>query len=423
MSDKKQRDVFQRSRWRIIAVLMAVFLFLFGGTLAAVYIVSYRELYQQNQDMLDIYIEQYWENGNPSERSGAPERPAKDNDVSQDNTRFLLASFYSVAFDTNGNAFSVDLGSGTLYTESQLIASSEKLLQSSDNHGTSEQFVYSISQEDGYTLVVLMDNTLASDSFTTLFRNILLLGTIMVLLLFFCVVALARWIIRPLEENDRMQRQFISDAGHELKTPVSVIHANTELLGREIGENKWLENIRSENNRMERLVRQLLTLVRTERETLQMEPVDLSRVTLGGALPFESIAFESGLRMEFHIEDGIVVWGNADYLGQLIAILTDNALSHSSKEGVISISLHKQNKSDAVLRISNPGFIPEEQREQIFARFFKSDQTRSDSSHYGLGLSIAKNIVREHGGTIDISCQNNTVTFSVRLSLCKRKSC
>ncbi len=476
MNKKYRKSVFQRSRRQIIAVVMAVFLFLFIATLAMIYTLSYRELYQENQDMMESYVEQYRENGNPSAvrnseseqedstdetppvQSDLPEQgdlseqedlPGQDNQTEQDElpaegglpgqdgspaednlpgqnelpdenslpshdaARYLLSSFYSVAFEESGSVSSVDTGSGTLYTEDQLSEVAEDLLDIGQKQGTYGNFIYCIDTEKSYTLVVLMDNTLISDSFTTLFRNTLLLGAVMVVILFVCSIALSRWIIRPLEESDRRQRQFISDAGHELKTPVSVVEANAELLEREIGSSKWLDNIRFESSRMAGLVSELLSLLRTERETPPMETLDFGRLVLGGVLPFESIAFDQGRELDCQIADDVTVCGNVSQLNQLVSILVDNALSHSTGEGRITITL-SQDKNGAVFTVSNPGFIPEQERVEIFSRFFRGDATRNDAGHYGLGLTIAKNIVTEHRGNIQVSCADGQVSFSVR---------
>ncbi|MCD8051446.1 MAG: HAMP domain-containing histidine kinase [Clostridiales bacterium] len=420
MGNRRQNSAFQRSRRQIVAVVMAAFLLLFVVTLAMIYGLSYRELYQENLDMLEMYVEQYRENGNPSQiqpTNRLPQggdRPEQDGLPDRDSTRYLLSTFYSVAFDEDEQPFSVDLGSGTLYTESQLSEVAEHLLDAGRSQGTYGNFVYCIDQEDSYTLVTLMDNTLVSDSFTTLFRNALLLGAGMVAVLFLCATALARWIIRPLEESDRRQRQFLSDAGHELKTPVAVVEANAELLEREIGDNKWLRNIRSESGRMAGLVSELLDLVRTEREPPQMELLDLSRLVLGGVLPFESVAFELGRELDCQIEEAIPIQGNSGQLSQLVSILMDNALSHSAGPGNITVQLH-QERTAAILTVSNPGFIPEQDRAEIFTRFFRSDANRGGTEHYGLGLTIAKNIVATHQGDIQVACTNGRVLFSVRL--------
>ena len=161
-------------------------------------------------------------------------------------------------------------------------------------------------------------------------------------LFFFLSVFLARKIVNPLEESYQKQKQFISDAGHELKTPVSVVSANAELLSREIGDNQWLQNIQYENERMGMLVGQLLDLARTENVTPQMEHIDFSRLVAGESLPFESVAFEKGLTLNTNITSNIGVIGNSTQLKQLVSILLDNAIRHSKDQGEVWLTLTKE---------------------------------------------------------------------------------
>ena len=211
------------------------------------------------------------------------------------------------------------------------------------------------------------------------------------------------------------QKQFISDAGHELKTPVAVIGANVEMLSREIGKNEWLANIRYENERMGFLVKQLLDLSRAENREALMERVDLSRTVTGETLAFESLAFDHGKTIQSDIEEGICISGNQEQLAQLTSILLDNALRHSKgNEICISLKLHGH---AAVLDVINEGDeIPPEKLEHLFDRFYRIDEARnSEGQHYGLGLSIAKAVTEKHRGSIIVSCRDGKVRFEVSL--------
>lgn len=418
MKYKKRKNTFRRSRRKIIIVLMGSFLLLFASTLTAIYLTSYYELYQESQSMLAKYETLYQKNGNPEENSAKDlELPPWKVDSPEINMRFILSSFYAVELDPYGNLVSIDTGNHNLYSKETLTDIGQKLATQKSEEGVSGNFIYRIIQINENTLVTLMDNTLWSDSFTTLFHNAFLIGSVVTVILFFCSILVSGWIIRPLEENDRKQKQFISDASHELKTPVSVVNANAELLAREIGKNQWLENIRYENNRMADLINQLLTLARTEHNGTTFETVDLSRIVTGELLPFESTAFEQGFQIESNLQDSIYITGNQMQLTQMISILIDNAIAHSCHPGIITVSL-KQNKGICTLSVTNPGFIPEAEREQIFSRFSRRETERSSrGNHYGLGLAIVKNIVENHRGRIMVSCENNSITFSVLLPM------
>ena len=268
---------------------------------------------------------------------------------------------------------------------------------------------------DYYDIVVFLDNAVIEDSVKILLRNVLIVGSAAIVVLFFLSLRLSKRIIQPLEDNDKQQRQFISDASHELKTPVAVIDANAELLARELGDNEWLSNIRYENDRMGELVKQLLDLSRAESAELPAETVDLSRVVTGEELAFESLAFDQGKTILSEIGEDIHVTGSETQLAQLVSVLLDNAVRHSAGKE-IGLSLRREGH-EAVLEVVNEGEeIPPEKKAHLFDRFYRADEARTDEGqHYGLGLAIAKAVAEKHGGSIGVSCADGKVTFSVTL--------
>ena len=400
--------MFKKSRIKIVASIMFILALLHIGTLGVIYITSYMDVYHKNQGMLERYAEEY--PGGNVQKPPPGKMPPEPNNT---DNRFNLSTFYSVAIDKSGNVFRVDKGENSLFSDEYLTEIAEEYVDGGKLRGTSGNFVYLIEEKESYTLVALMDNTLVSDSITTLFRYTLLFGSCVIVILFFLSQYLAKRIVQPLEESYQKQKQFISDAGHELKTPISVVNANSEMLSREIADNKWLANIQYENSRMASLVNQLLELARTENVSANMSKVDFSRLVVGGTLPFESIVFDRGFTLNYSVEEGITVYGNGDQLGQLVSILLDNALEHSIDGGTISISLQRERNS-AILSVSNLGEpIPEEQRTLIFERFYRADISRTGgANHYGLGLAIAKAIVTAHRGKIAVTCNDNITEFS-----------
>ena len=328
---------------------------------------------------------------------------------------YELSTFYSVAIGEDGTILKTDTGDKDVYEEAELISIAENVLAGGKDSGRTGNLTYIISRRPNYTLVAFMDNTVSESSLATLLHNVLIIGSGAILIMFFVSLFLSKRIIRPLEENDRRQKQFISDASHELKTPVAVIGTNAEMLEREIGGNEWLGNIRYENERMGELVKQLLDLSRAESGETPTEQVDLSRTVTGEILAFESIAFEKGKQIESEIEEGITVQGNRTQLAQLTSVLTDNAIRHSTGEK-IGISLQREGH-EAILRTENEGNeIPPEQLEHLFDRFYRVDEARnSEGQHYGLGLSIAKAVAERHGGSIRAESRDGRVRFTVRI--------
>lgn len=358
----------------------------------------------------------------PSSHINPGEGPKPDSGAPRfENTpAFQLSTFYSVAIAKTGEILSISNPKTAVYDNAFLEESARKILENGKTTGTWHNLIYRMADKGQYTLVAFMDNTIMQESMTTLFRYTLIFGGFAILALFFLAVYLARKIVEPLEESYQKQKQFISDAGHELKTPVAVVSANVELLSREIGKNPWLSNIRYENERMGTLIRQLLDLARTEQMVSPMEPLDFSYLVEGETLPFESVAFEKGLSLTCAFPGPLLVYGNSSQLKQLTAILLDNAIRHCTPGKDVRLIL-KSERGLAVLSLVNDGSeIPLSQQEQIFDRFYRADPARTEETgHYGLGLAIAKAIVKVHKGTIGVQCTGGKVAFTVQLPLLK----
>ena len=407
--------MFKKSRKKIVAAIMSILTLLWVGTLCVIYISSYFEVTTTNREMLKEHAEQFMLE-KPMGGAFDPMKPFPDRGPHFDTNQFKLSTFYSVAISYDNKVIEIRNDDAVVYTDAELENAARQVLEKSDTNGVIDNLVYYRMDKGSYTLVSFMDNTIIRESMNTLFRYTLIFGGIAIIALYFLAAYLANKIVTPLEESYKKQKQFISDAGHELKTPVSVVSANAELLSREIGDNQWLANIQYENERMGKLVGQLLELARTENVTPQMEYLDLSRLVAGGVLPFESVAFENGLTLNSQIADGIISLGNSTQLSQLVSILVDNAIRHSQNGKEVLISL-THTRSNAVLSVINDGEpIPQEQMTQLFERFYRADEARNgEDKHYGLGLAIAKAIVEAHHGKIEVFCSDGKVCFTARL--------
>lgn len=224
-----------------------------------------------------------------------------------------------------------------------------------------------------------------------------------------------RWMLGPIEASMKKQKQFIADASHELKTPVSVILANAEVMEHDPSA-RWLSNIEEEAHRMNALITSLLDLTRAEEHQPDLQRVDFSRLVQKQCVIMEAMLFEKHLELKEAVEEGIFVQAEPAALQQLCAILLDNASEHSS--GLVEVRLFRQKRS-AVLQVMNSGRpIPPEEREKIFERFYRSDLSRNRSTgRYGLGLAIARSIVERFHGTIQAGCQDGLTVFTATLRL------
>ena len=230
---------------------------------------------------------------------------------------------------------------------------------------------------------------------------------------------ISRWLTQPIEDMISSEKKFISNASHELKTPLAVIRANTQLLQKEISaDNKHLEYIHQETERMIVLVNKMLTLVRLDTAQNQAQP---KRFRVDEALydiiyPMESVAYEKKIRMTVDIQEEMYIDGIEDQIQNLLSILLNNAISYTPEYGEIVIRAYIQAKK-FYLKVSNSGDpIPEEIRDRLFERFFRADEAREDNGHYGLGLSIASSIAANHGGRIRVDYEDHKNVFSVVLN-------
>ncbi len=243
--------------------------------------------------------------------------------------------------------------------------------------------------------------------------------------------ALSKAIVAPVEENMQMQKRFVADASHELKTPLTVIDANAAVLEQSIGQNKWLDYIKEQTGRMSGLVNELLQLSNLEEakgaETpRQRERYDAAEAVMAAALPFESVAFERGVTLETDTPDALEALGDRKDLEQLAAILIDNAVKHSPAGGTVEVSLAKsaarRGRREApalTLRVANAGdAIPPEALPHIFDRFYRVDESRAHKDNsYGLGLAIAKGLAEKNGGSIAVTSQDGRTEFTLLLPM------
>ena len=422
MAKELGNRLFKVSQNKITATIMGLLTLILLGTLLTISLTTYSAVYRNNQRILEVFLDDYI-NGN-----GPKEAPKDAMGTPEDRIATEAAVMYLVEFSSDGSAVGIMNDVKPVMSDEALKNLAAQLMTGGKRRGISGRMIYRIASDEssGRSYVAMMDNTLIDGSMKTLIMNTIVFGAVALIILFFVSLKASKEIMKPVEDTYQKQKQFISDAGHELKTPISTVGANAEILQREIGNNRWLDNILYENRRMKELVTGLLDLSRTENMEAVHTDVDLSRIVTGGILPFDSVAFERGLLLESEIEQDIHVEGDPNQLGQLVATLLDNAVSHAEKTqnanesaGKILVTLNAEDKC-AVLKVSNPGKeIPAEERNRIFERFYRTDSSRELNGHYGLGLAIAKAVVTAHDGEISVECDKGITTFIVRIPILK----
>lgn len=269
--------------------------------------------------------------------------------------------------------------------------------------------------------IAFTDSTLEQQTLRALVRTCLGFGLVALALLLVCCYLLSGLITRPVEKAWNTQQRFLSDASHELKTPLTVILASGDLLDEHTPDDSaaqpYVDNVRSESRRMKALVEQMLTLSRAEnpQRLTEFAPVDLSDLVMDAALRFEPVAYEAGHALHYHIQEGVTLRGDEQQLQQLLGILLDNAIKYAGNGCGIDLRLYRQEKQ-SVLEVENGGEpIPPQKLSHLFERFYRVDNSRSAHGGFGLGLSIAQAIVQEHGGTIRCHSDVRSTRFTVTL--------
>lgn len=256
-----------------------------------------------------------------------------------------------------------------------------------------------------------------------LVRNSVIIGLIGYAVFFLISLLLAKWVTKPVKKAWDEQKQFIADASHELKTPLTIIMTNAEMLNdkscSETERNGFVKNILSTSKRMRGLVESLLELARLDNNKAQiiLADVDLSKLINDSILPFEPLFYENDMEISADIENNISVQGDKDKLRQVINILLDNALKYSDTADKVVVKLRRQS-SESILSVSSPGIaLTNEECRNIFKRFYRMDKARNDGQSYGLGLSIADSIIKEHNGKIWAESSGGYNAFFVSLPL------
>ena len=394
-------------RWKVVATNMLLISLVLLAVFAAVVLISranYRESVQQQ-------LYQALESGDYGSRQpGAEGIPC-----------FVAEVYASGMARVAGNSY-YDLSD-----QSQLAAIVTEALAQEEDTGLLADFHLRYLRKTGYTstLIAFTDTTLESTTMRSMAAVCSLAGSAALLVLFLCSYLLAGVVTRPVGAAWAQQEQFLSDASHELKTPLTVILSSAELLNQSALPEQavYIDNIREESRRMKLLVEDMLTLSRAQRSagSLPEQTADLSEAAMTAALRFEPVAFEAGKRLEYDIAPELPVRGDGGKLGQALAALLDNAVKYSASGTDIRLTAEKQGRF-AVVAVADSGpDIPADKLPHIFDRFYRADEARTDGDSFGLGLPIAKAIIDAHRGTLRCESGGGVTRFIITLPLAAGK--
>ena len=430
----------------LAAAIAAVFLVLLV-LIGAINLLNYRSLVSDADGTLQILAENrgafprqmFREQDRPSDmpvppsegNDGPSDLPAPPNEGNLEafggrrggSAELAYQSRFFTAWFSDGGLSRINLDNLASLTEEEASALAESVYALGRERGFADEYRYARTVWEGETMLVFLNCQRELETFRSFLYasvGISLAGTLAVFLL---LLVFSGRIVRPIAESYEKQKRFITDAGHELKTPITIIRADADVLASELdGENEWISDIRRQTNRLAELTSDLIYLSKMEEENaaLQMQDFSLSELVDETAQSFQSLALSKGKRFSSSVAPDLHVVGDEKALAKLVSILLDNAMKYSTEDGTVALRLDQSGKA-ARLTVSNSTPTMEKgSADRLFERFTREDRSRnSESGGFGLGLAIARAVTEAHRGTIRAESADGvslTVTAELPLS-------
>lgn len=304
-------------------------------------------------------------------------------------------------------------------TDKDILNMTKGLQKSGKRFGSIDDYIYVVrTLRSGNVVYIFVNNKEALQNSKQFFIVSIFIFLLSVIVFTIISYYLSRWMIKPSEKAIKNQKIFVANISHDLKTPITIIRANADLIENEVKNKKSIKYIQQETEKLNHLVNEMLTLTRID-NTISKE--NFKNFNFGDSLfdvvlPFESIAYEKGIKFNINIDESTNYFGNETNIQKLAEILIDNAMSYTAKGGIVDVDAYESSKV-ITLSVTNTGEpISDEKKEEIFDRFYRESKSReSTGNHYGLGLSIASTIVKKHNGKISVESKNGKNTFTVIL--------
>ena len=422
MLKKLQRNFIKIAALALLSVILIVI-----ASINGIFLYQCNRLLDNKlEDMLIRHTGNQSESKQPEKKSNIPEQKPKTTTSPFDILPLLHKNMQSssaccvVILDKDYQIQSIRRNMEDSYEEEDLETYLAAIRETRKTHGWYQVFKYRLrtdTEPDGTEriCVAFINASPSLYSIASLLVISLIIGLATFLIILMLIIMASRRAIQPLAESYQKQHQFITDAGHELKTPLTVISAHNELARMTYGDSEWFDGIDRQVQRMNKLIRELITLAKMdEQQKIDFEPFNLSDALYDVMLPFKQVLASHNKTLTYNITDDITLTGNESSIRELISILIDNAGKYCAEQGTVHVELHTLNNK---IRLNITNDFPDAENcdfSSIFDRFYRADKSRKSDGSYGLGLSIAKNIVEVHHGTITAKAAGATkVVFEV----------
>ena len=404
-------------RKKFILVAMLSTMLVLTAIMGVVNFSNYREMLDRADEMTAL-LEQndgkFPEEPSRHEQDDTETPPAKPENDEKDKSRFSVETpfetrYFTVTVDENGEVTDCDLDRIAAVDEETAEEYTQTAQQKNKTTGFQGIYRYRVTETEDGAKYVFLDCRREISNFRTVLVTTISVSLLGLAAVFVLVVIFSRMVFRPVEESIQKQKRFITDASHELKTPLTIIDANIEVMEMESGESQWTKSTRKQIQRLSGLVQQLVTLSRLDEEKGLEEKCEfnLSEAVSECVQPYESLAQTREKNLTLNIEEDITYTGDERSIRQLAGILMDNAVKYSSENGNITLTLKKKGKKIFLEVYNDADDLPQGKLDVLFERFYRLDSSRnSGTGGSGIGLSMAKAIVQAHKGKITAGNKN-----------------
>lgn len=401
----KKNNAISRLRFKLIAVSMAVTLLILGLIVGGINFINFKKVIDNADTTIDYLANNYNTEETrpepPDEEGGGDGFRPFDDGISPE-VKFE-SRYFVVSFDSDGNVASSDTKHVFAVSEEDSIKIAKQIYEGSSDRGFYRNYRYAKISLNGYNAVMCLDvyNGLSSANYFLLVSlSASFIGWITVIII---VLAFSKRIIAPVSKSYEKQKRFISDAGHEIKTPLAIIEADIGVMEINEGENEWLDDIKTQVRRLARLTNDLIHLSKLDegKDSLKFIDFSVSNLAKETVTSFTGLATVNNKKLEANIQPNLTLNGDTESIRELLTILLDNAIKYSTGDGNISIEVKKKNGHIVIEASNSAKNLTKENAEHLFDRFYRADESRnSETGGHGIGLSMAKAIVEAHKGKI-----------------------
>jgi hypothetical protein len=401
----KKNNAISRLRFKLIAVSMAVTLLILGLIVGGINFINFKKVIDNADTTIDYLANNYNTEETrpepPDEEGGGDGFRPFDDGISPE-VKFE-SRYFVVSFDGEGNVASSDTKHVFAVSEEDSIKIAKKIYEGSSDRGFYRNYRYAKISLNGYNAVMCLDvyNGMSSANYFLLVSlSASFIGWITVIII---VLAFSKRIIAPVSKSYEKQKRFISDAGHEIKTPLAIIEADIGVMEINEGENEWLDDIKTQVRRLARLTNDLIHLSKLDegKDSLKFIDFSVSDLAKETVTSFTGLATVNNKKLEANIQPNLTLKGDTESIRELLTILLDNAIKYSTGDGNISLEVKKKNGHIVIEASNSAKNLTKENAEHLFDRFYRADESRnSETGGHGIGLSMAKAIVEAHKGKI-----------------------